>query len=408
MTAPRIARAVLRLAPPAGAARPLTVAVVVQTVGFGLLITLSAIYFVRVVELDVGIVALAFSVAAMGGIAAGVVVGHLSDRYDPRGIAVMLLSATSIAVLGHVVVANTTSLFVVLSLYQFADRGAAAARGTLIARAVPSDKQVQTRSYLRAVSNIGFAVGAGLAAWALVSDTRVTYVWLIAAAALSYAFAAMIIAVRIRRVPPIPRANRAPVTTALRDRRFMIFATTNALLSLQFAVLEFGMPIWVTQHTDAPGWMVTVLFVTNTALVTLLQVRMGRSSETLAGAVRTHAVGGLLLGLACVLLGLAGYVPMWFAAATLVAAGILHAFGEMAQGASSWAMAFELAPANAHGQYQGLFATSTSIGLVAGSSIIAFVALSWGLPGWILLGGVFVMAGVALPVAFRFMRANIP
>lgn len=391
----------LRLAPPAGAARPLTVAVVVQTVGFGLLTTLCTIYFVRVVGLNLAIVAVAFSVAAVGGIVAGVAVGHLSDSLGPRGITVALLAATSVTVLAHILVTDTTTLFSVLVLYQFADRGASAARGTLIARAVPATTQVKTRSYLRAVSNIGFAVGAGLATWALIRDSRSTFVCLIVAAAASYALAAVILALQIRSIPPVPREHRASVTTALGDRRFMFFTAANAVLSLQFAVLEFGMPIWVTQHSKAPGWMVAVLFMSNTALVTALQVRMGRSSATLPGAVRAHVVAGMLLAFACVLFGLAGYLPMWLAVVALVGAGISHAFGEMTQGASSWSIAFELAPPNAHGQYQGLFATSTSIGLVAGSSVVAFVAISWGLPGWLLLGGAFVLAGVSLPFTLR-------
>lgn len=391
----------VRLAPPPGPARPLTVAVIVQTVGFGLLVTLGAIYFVRIMEFEVAGVAVAFTVAAGGGVLAGITAGYLSDRIGPTALTAALLAVTSLTVIGHLFVSDPMSLFIVLTAYQFADRGAAAVRGTLIARSVPPSEQVTTRSYLRAVSNIGFAIGAGLGSLALVGDTKSTFAWLICVAGAAYGSAAVVVAVCVSRVEPIPSTQRARLTGALRDKRFLAFAMVNASLSLQFAVLEFGMPIWVTQHTVAPEWMVTVLFVVNTALVTALQVRMGRSSTTLPGAIRTTTIAGILLGVSCALIGLAGYVPIWFAVTLLASAGVVHAFGEMAQGASSWSLAYELAPSNAHGQYQGLFATSTSVGLVAGSSVVAFVALSWELVGWLVLGGMFVLAGLALPIALR-------
>lgn len=278
-------------------------------------------------------------------------------------------------------------------------------RGSLIARAVPAEHQVRTRSFLRAMSNVGFAVGAGLAAIALTTSERIAFVVLIVVAATAYLGAAIIVCMRVPRVVPVPHQDRLPFLAVAPDRRFMLFPAINAVLSLQFAVLEFGMPLWVVRSTAAPSWMVTVLFVLNTALVAVLQVRVGRSSGTLEGAIRTTSIAGALLAIACAVFGVASLTSTVAAIILLCVAGIAHAFGEMTQGASSWLIAYEFSSPNAHGQYQGMFVTRTSAGLVAGFSVIAFVALGNGLIGWLALGAVFLLAGGIAPLTLRPRRA---
>ncbi|QFZ21275.1 MFS transporter [Saccharothrix syringae] len=85
----------------------------------------------------------------------------------------------------------------------------------------------------------------------------------------------------------------------------------------------------------------------------------------------------------------------------LVAAGVLHALGEVVQVAAAWSPAFEPAPEHAHGQYQGLFSTSTSAGLMAGSAVVALPAVDGGLAGRLALGGVFPVSSAALPLVVR-------
>jgi MFS family permease len=332
---------------------------------------------------------------------AGIAVGQLTDRVGARGLLSALLIIAAAAVLAHVLVASFLTFVVVVGAYQFADRGAAAVRGALIARAVAADQQVRTRSALRAISNIGFTMGTGLAAIALATGARAAFVALIVVAAAGYLVAALIISFRVPAITPVPRESRISIVAVASDHRFMVFAAVNAVLSLQFAVLEFGMPLWVARSTAAPPWMVTVLFVVNTVLVTALQIRIGRSSETWRGAIRATAIAGGLLAIACVLFGAASLTPAIVSVVLLAGAGIAHAFGEMMQGASSWSIAYELSPAHAHGQYQGMFATSSSVGLVAGSSVIALIALDNGLIGWLALGSVFLLAGSVAPLVLR-------
>ncbi|AJM77825.1 hypothetical protein [Rathayibacter toxicus] len=85
-------------------ARALAVAVVVQTVGFGLLTTLSAIYFVTIQEMGVAEVGIGMTIAALCGLLAGVAVGHLSDRTGARGLLSWLLVAAAVCVLAHLLV----------------------------------------------------------------------------------------------------------------------------------------------------------------------------------------------------------------------------------------------------------------------------------------------------------------
>lgn len=394
------------LLPPAGVARPLAVTVFVQTIGLGLLTALSAIYLTRFVGLSVAEVGLGLTAAAGLGLVVGVPVGHLADRCGPRGLLIGLLCLVAVAVLGYLLIDSLVSFLVVVGLYQLADRAANAVRGAVIAKAVPADEQVSTRGHLRAVSNIGFAVGAVLAGWSLTADTIQAFQGLIVAAAAGYVIAAVALA-RVPPLPPIPRERGASPGTAVRDLSYLGFAVINAVLTFHYAVLEIGMPLWVLQHTDAPRWMVTVLFVVNTLMVTGLQVMVGRRADTVSTAKRATLVADLLLAASCALFGMSALTGTWLVIAMLVAAGVLHALGEMYQVAAAWLLAFELAPANAHGQYQGLFSTSTSAGLMAGASVVALLAVNGGLVGWLALGAIFLVASAAMsPVVQRNTTAT--
>ena len=82
---------------------------------------------------------------------------------------------------------------------------------------------------------------------------------------------------------------------------------------------------------------------------------------------------GLLLAGCCALYALAAGQPAWLAAVVLLAGGAVHVFGELLLSAGSWALAFDLAPEHAHGQYQGVF--NMSIQLRAG--LAAPVVAKW-------------------------------
>jgi MFS family permease len=387
------------LLPEPGPARPLTVAQFVNTVGNGLFMTVSMIYFTHSVGLPTARVGLGLTLAAGLGLLVAVPAGHLADRLGPREVTVAFTLAQGVLVCGYTMVHTFWPFLAAACAVNLADTGSNAARQALIAGALTDRGRVAAKAYLRAVTNIGMSVGAVLAGVALTVDTRTAYLTMILADAATFLVAAAVL-LRIPRLPGVPAVTGGPRLAALRDRPYLLLALLNAILAIHFGLLDYALPVWVVQRTDAPKAVVSALFLINTVMVVLFQVRMSRGSEDVRrAAVLQRTASGLVLG-ACVLYALAAGQPVWFAVAVLVAGSFVHVVGEMLQSAGQWGLSFGLAPAHAQGQYQGLFTMSIGFSRMAGPAAATAVVL-WGPPGWLMLGGLLVAAGVLVPVVTR-------
>ena len=393
--------------PPTPTSRPLAVTTFLHTVGTGLVITLTTIYFTRVVGISVGRLGLGLTISGVVSLLVGVPFGRLSDRVGPRGLLAFLLVCQGVAVLLHAF-AHSFGLFVaVSSLLAIANQGASAVRSALIARVMLPEERVVSRAYLRSVTNVGFAMGAALAGVALESSERTLYQVLFSVGALCFVGAAA----AMHGVPAVPPAeSTAPVSPvlALRDGPFVSVVVVTSVLQLHYAVLEIGIPLWVSEHTDAPRRLVSVLFLLNTVFVFLFQVPVGRRWGGLRQAGPVCAVAGGLVAGACLLLGVSAASTGLLTVVLLVAACGVHAAGEICHTTGAWAAGFGLAPDHAQGQYQGLFSTGMAASQMAGPVLVTAVVTAGALTGWLVAASVFTLSGLLTPLVIgRAMRTRV-
>jgi hypothetical protein len=92
----------------------------------------------------------------------------------------------------------------------------------------------------------------------------------------------------------------------------------------------------------------------------------------------------------------------------LVVGALVQVAGEMLQSAGSWEIGFVLAPADKQGEYQGFFGSGISVARAVGPLLLSTVVVGGGLPGWLLLGAVFLAAGWAMGPAVRWAAATRP
>ena len=132
-----------------------------------------------------------------------------------------------------------------------------------------------------------------------------------------------------------PRAGE-PKLAVLRDRPYALVTLLNAILLLRMPLLSVAIPLWIVERTAAPGWTVSALFVLNTVVVVLLQVRVAGRLASIGAAARMVRRSGLLLFASCVAFALSalGTSP-WIAFAVLVAGALVQVLGEMLQSAGS-------------------------------------------------------------------------
>ena len=385
-----------RLLPDDRVARVLTVATFVNTAGNGLWGTMGALYLHKIIGLSFGQIGAALTAAALVSLAASTPMGYAADRLGPRGMQIGFLIAQATLAGALITVRSFPAYLVVAGLTAIADAGSRGARGAMIAGAIPADKRVRTRAYLRATTNLGISLGTVAAGIGIAVDTRAGYQWLIAADGVTYLLAAAV-CTRLPRLSPVPHVKGETRLVALRDRPFLAYVLLDGILSIHFEILELALPLWIISRTSAPAWLVAATFLVNTSMVVLLQVRASRGTEGLAAAARASRLASLLIAAACLLYAGSAGVPTGVAVALLLVGAFVHVLGELRQSAAGWSISFGLAPAHAQGQYQGAYAMGFQLGHLVAPVLLTSVVLGLGRLGWVVLAALFVATGAAVP-----------
>ncbi|MFI6903032.1 MFS transporter [Nonomuraea sp. NPDC050394] len=409
-----------RIVPPPGPARTLALAQLTNSLGDGAFYASSALFFTRVVGLSAAQVGVALTVAWACGMLAGVPLGHVADRWGPRRTAVVLAVATALALSAFLVVRAYPLFILVACLYACCQGGLTSARQALLAGLVPPEERTAVRAHLQSTLNAGLAVGAGIGGLALSFDTAPAYLAVFALDAVAFLLAALML-LRLPEVPPVPAApagthaprppetraprppgTRAPRLAVLRDRPYALITFLNAIMYLNMPLLSLGLPLWIVERTDAPKPVAAALLVVNMLSVVIFQVRVARQVTDLPSAAKVGARSGWVFLAACLVYAVSGaHLGPWAAVAVLVAAALVQVFGEMMQGAAAWELGFGLAPADKQGQYQGFFGMGPQIARMLGPVLMTTLLIGWGTAGWLVLGGLFLTAGLALGPAVR-------
>ncbi|MFD5104712.1 MFS transporter [Streptomyces cinereoruber] len=402
-----------------GAPRALVVAQFVNAVGDGAFYVSSALYFTRIVGLSAPQIGAGLAVAWAVGSVAGVPLGHLADRRGPRGTAVLLALTTAVSVASFLVVRSFVPFLCAAVVYAAAQSGLAAARQALLAGLVGPAARTRVLARLQAVLNGGLAVGAALGGLALHAGTRTAYLSVFALDAVAFLACALILG-RLPSGTATTAATKAgpgsagggPGLAVLRDRPYALLALLNALMLLRMPLLSLALPLWIVERTAAPGWTVSALFVLNTGVVMLFQVRAARSVTDLATAARAVRWSGAVMCAACAVFALSGALPgsgggagagaAGAAVAVLVLGAVLQVLAEMRHSAGAWQIGFALAPADRIGQYQGFYGSGVPVARTLGPLLVTTLLIGRGVPGWLLLGGVFLVAGAATGPAVRW------
>ncbi|MGW0118891.1 MFS transporter [Streptomyces sp. NPDC003327] len=392
----------------ARAPRALLLAQLANSVGDGAFYVSSALYFTRIVGLSAPQIGAGLAVAWAVGSVAGVPLGHLADRRGPRGTAVLLALATAAAVGAFLFLRSFVPFLCAAILYATAQSGLAAARQALLAGLVTPEARTAVLARLQATLNAGLAVGAALGGLALNAGTRTAYLAVFALDAAGFLLCALVLG-RLPAVAPAPAApDGGPRLAVLRDRPYALLTLLNALMLLRLPLLSLALPLWIVERTAAPGWTVSALFVLNTGVVTLLQVRAARSVTGLASATRAVRRAGTVMFASCAFFALSALPGLGTVAALAVLAlgALLQVAAEMKHSAGSWQLGFALAPPERIGQYQGFYGTGIPVARTLGPLLVTTLLIGWGTPGWLLLGGVFLLAGAATGPTARWAERH--
>ncbi|MGR6318471.1 MFS transporter [Micromonospora soli] len=397
--------------PPPGRLRTLALATLANTAGSGLWLAGAALYLTRDVGLSPAAVGAGLTVAGLIGLTASVPLGGLADRRDPRTLRALLQVCQAVVAAAYLLVDSFPVFLAVAVLDALLTSGNLAIRAALVSAVAGPQGRVHAFATLRAVANLGIAVGTALAGFALAADTHVAYQVLVAGNATTYLLSAALL-LRLPAYPPGTGGDRGARRGAsrrggpLRDGRFLAVSGASAVLALHLTTLTLVVPLWTVTRADAPPPVVSAVLLTNTVLTVLLAVRLSRGAASAAPAARQLRRAGLVLAAATPLYAATAGLPILPAVALLLVATAVWTLGDLWHGSAAAGLAYDLAPPDAIGAYQGADGLLAGLARAVGPALLTLLVLDGGVPGWLALGGLFAAVGLAAPALTRWALAN--
>jgi hypothetical protein len=394
----------------AGGLRTLLWGRAVSALGDGLWFTIWAVFFTRILGLSMIMVGVGMAVAAGVGMAGAVPIGAIADCLGARLVLVAITVVRAVAMVSYLLVHTTWMFMLVTIAFTALAAGSTAVRTALIAGLV-TDNAARMRSLARqrVAQHVGYAIGAGVGALVLAADRPSVYVIAIVGNAITF----VVLAATTLAVPrPAGRAcasTMARSLTALRDRPYLTVIGFTSLLSLCWAMLSTGLPLWISGSTRLPLALSGVVVVISSVGIAALQVPVTRFARTPQQSARTAIHAGMALATACALLATTSGAAGVIGTATVIVASLLHVCGELGYVAATWGLSVNLMREDARGAYQGAAEAATATVQMFAPAVFTMALGGFGAGGWLLAAMIFVVAVVPVPALTRWaVRTRAP
>jgi MFS family permease len=374
----------------------------ISALGDGLWFTIWALYFTRILHLSPAMVSLGMAVASGIGLAVAVPLGAMADRYDPRAILVAVTVARGVAMACYALVHDPWTFVLVTTVFVAPANGGTAIRTALVAGLVTgTDARVKALARQRVAQHVGHALGAGAGAVVLAADDASAYQLAITGNALSFAASALLTATVASPRTRTARGRRPGVRLVLRDRPYLAIAGTTSLLSLCWAMLSTGLPLWIANSTRLPLSLSGVVVVISSVGIAALQIFVTNFTRTTAQAARTTVWAGALLATSCVLLATTAQGSGVVIMTVVTVAALFHVAGELGYVGGSWGLSVELMREDARGAYQGASEAATATVQMFAPAVFTLVLTTFAASGWLLVAGVFLACSAPVPALAR-------
>ncbi|MFD9985582.1 MFS transporter [Streptomyces massasporeus] len=394
--------------PAAGNARRLGVLTLIQSLGLGVFLTSSAVFFTRTIGIPAQRVGLALSVAGLCGLLCTVPIGRLADRLGAGRVLTVNFLLAAVGFTAYCLVDGFAAFLAVACAIAVLETSAGALQASLTDALVGEAERVRVSAQMRSLFNLGFLGGAALAGAAIAAGTSTAlYATVLANAALQLVSVAVLLRMRLPAGATSPAGTAAEVpggvlrSAALRDVRYVAVALVCGALELYHPLLTVGLPLWIVTATDAPALLVSGLLILDTVLVLLFQVAVSKGARTPAGAARMLRWAGWALGASCLVFAVSGGHGALLDSAALLGGALVLVLGELYQASASWGLSFGLAPAGRQGEYQAVFSLGRGFQQFAGPWLMTSLVVGAAGTGWLVLAALFALLGLAAPPLVR-------
>lgn len=400
MLTTRVAKAL----PATAAGRTFVLMALVDSVGTGLYLAGSAVFFIRVIGLSTSEVGWGLAVASGAGFLAAVPLGALADRVGAKTTLIGLQVWRAAWFIALAFAHGAVSFTLISVCLTIAQSAVSPATQAVASAAVGDADRVRTMATMRSVRNAGFAIGALLTSPILATDNVWAYRSVVLVDAVSFVGAAILLG-RLTMARSAKAKHRPNPLRSLRnvaDHRYLTVAGLNGLLTLHTTLLSVGLPLWVVKTASAPTAIIPVLIVINTVLAVVLQVRFARGAEEPGRALAKLRNAGLALVCCCALMGLAAHHGAVVTTVALTAGIVCLTGAEMWQAAGAWEISYRFAPEHRRVEYLSAFSLGQTGQQIWGPPLVTVFVIGTGVLGWLALAAVFVAASLlARPLVTR-------
>jgi len=352
-------------------------ALVVDSVGNGLFLPLSLVYFVRLTPVPLAVVGVMLSIASVIALPVPIWAGWLADRIGPKPVVVgsQLLQAAGYA--AFTVVRQPVGILIAAATVGVGVRFFWSAVFALIAdfaEGQPGDRRSKDSWFT--LSNIartvGLAVGGLLTGVLVASGAPAAYRATAWCAAGSFVLAAVLLVLAVHAPHVRLRGEHAGEGYAglARDRPFLALILVNTVLALSSFFLPLALPTVVSRQLGAPPWVTSALLAANAVLVAVLSAPLVRRAR---GRRRTRALvlAGVLWAGGSLLLALLAATGPGLLLPLLVVGTLLFTIAESIHAPLSQTLAEAVAPPASRGRYLATFQYSFAIASIVGPAFFA-------------------------------------
>lgn len=337
-------------------------AIVADTVGSGLFMPMTLLYFVAMTDLGLVEIGAAVSLSALLTLPAAFVIGSLVDAFGPRR---MMLLGNLVQAVGMLAYLWSDSFFAIALWTTFLNLGRQAFWGSfgnvVTAISAPGERELWF-GFLQAVRNLGYSVGGVFAGVALQIGTDLAFQTVVVVNAATFLVAfVLLLDVPDHRVVLGSELSVEGWGVVLRDRPFLRLVVGQFGFVVGVMALNVALPVYAAEVLDLPGWVAGAIFALNAALVGLGQ---GLVVRWMTGRVRARMMGfaQLCFVASYALFAFAGVLPVWLAVTVILVGAVVYTGGELAGGPVFSATAAEAAPDHLRGRYLGLYQLCWGIG----------------------------------------------
>jgi MFS family permease len=388
---------------------PLVWAMVIDTLGTGLFLPFTILYFLATTNLSVADIGFGLAIAGGVSLPFGPVCGNVADRFGPRAVIVGSNVARMIGFVGFLGVHNFPELLLASLAVQIGNRAFYTAQTPLITQVAPPGQRERWFGFIGAVRNTGFALGGVIAGIALTGGGKAAYDTIVVVNAASFGLAAVLL-LRIK-LRPLPGANE-PVSglggwrTVLADRAYLILTAVNTTIALAENAIDVVLPVYLVHILKLPAWTAGAAFGLNCVLVAFAQ---GPVVMVIEGRGRTRLLvlaGGISAVSALVFLAADGLPEV--AALALIALGVLlFSAAELISSPVMSVLSAEAAPDALRGRYIAMFQVSWTVANSGGVAVLGWLLSLGPVPTWIFMAGLSVAGSVGVGSVGKRLERNV-